>query len=117
MNKILAAIFIILIAILLDGWVDSLRADGIKSILLDGAPSLISATLIPLAYFVYKRFTLTSINMGIYYCIGLIIYEFFQLISSAGRFDFIDVGMSFFGLLLIIGLKEFLIAKSLRSHV
>lgn len=117
MNKTLTAIFIILIAILLDSWVDSLRSNGVNSMLLDGAPSLISATFIPLAYFVYKRFTIASIDMGIYYCVGLIIYEFIQLISSIGRFDVIDVGMSFFGLLLIIGLKKALITKFCKGHV
>ena len=117
MDKILIAIFIILTAIFLDGWVDSLRANGVNSMLLDGAPSLISATFIPLAYFVYKRFTIASIDMGIYYCIGLIIYEFFQFVSSIGHFDVIDVSMSFLGLLLIIGLKKFLIAKPWKSHI
>jgi hypothetical protein len=110
MKKLIIPVCIVILAVFLDGRVDSLRADGVKHILLDGAPNLISAIFIPFAYFVYHKFTVDSITAGIFYCLGLVIFEFMQIYSDVGLFDWTDIYMT------LVGMAFFIILRQIRVH-
>ena len=97
-----------------NGNIDILLKEARKEydfVIIDSAPSFISALFIPLAIIAALKLSKTGFKLGIGYCIGAIIYETLQDKFGTGVFDKMDLLVSLVALLILSTTAFFVLKK------